>query len=121
MVLVENEIFVTSNRACTITIVANFAVPSYAPHHMTLGENVSVGAVSVSIQDQEVPRNNLLTFLEDDSVQMAAQSSISYRKLNFLRFDFRIRVNNPEAKSKRVIVRIILAQHRQTDADGFSW
>ena len=101
--------------------MANFAVPSYAPNHMTLTENVSVGAVSVSIQDQEVPRNNLLTFLEDDSVQMAAQSSISYRKLNFLRFDFRIRVNNPEAKSKRVIVRIILAQHRQTDADGFSW
>ena len=96
-------------------------MPSYAPHHMTLSEGVSVGAVSVATQDQEVPSNNLLTFLEDDRVQMAAQSSISYRKLNFLRFDFRIRVNNPEARSKRVIVRIILAQHRQTDADGFSW
>ena len=105
----------------TITIVANCAALSYAPHHMTLSEGVSVGAVSVATQDQEVPSNNLLTFLEDDRVQMAAQSSISYRKLNFLRFDFRIRVNNPEARSKRVIVRIILAQHRQTDADGFSW
>ena len=68
-----------------------------------------------------MPDNNLVTFLEDVTIQMAERSSITYRRLNHKDFSFHIKLSNPELKKRKIIVRIFLGIKTEETHNGIVW
>lgn len=94
-------------------------VPSYSEEDFPLTGGLSIQDISVT--SDGIPRNNLVTYMEEASVRLAAQSTISHRRLNHQDFAFNIVLNNPEAVTRKVIVRIFLSLAKVTEVDGVQW
>ena len=65
--------------------------------------------------------NNLVTFLEDVTIQMAERSSITYRRINHKNFAFHIKLANPELEKRKVIIRIFLGIKSEETRHGMVW
>ena len=96
-----------------------FIISSYSQGDLPLTGGLSIAEVSVT--SDGVPKNNLVTYMEDASIQIAAASTIQYRRLNHQDFASNIVVNNPEGATKKVIIRLFLSLKKSTEVDGASW
>ena len=92
---------------------------SYGPDDLNISDGLVVEATFITSDD--VPYNNLITFLQDHSAQMAAASRITYRRMNHKDFAFNIKIRNPNSSSKKVIVRIFLSHQKRTNVNGIDW
>ena len=78
----------------------------YTEQDFALSGGIAVKEIFTTSDD--LPDNNLVTFLEDVRIQMAARSSLRYRRLNHKDFSFHIKLSNPQREKRKVIVRIFL-------------
>lgn len=65
--------------------------------------------------------NKLETFMEETSIQMSGNSTITYTRLNHKDFTVHLSINNPTLVTKKVIIRLFLALEEETVVGETSW
>ena len=80
-----------------------------------------LAVTEVFIKSDDLPDNNLVTYLEDVTIQMAERSSITYRRLNHKDFSFHVKLSNPQSEQRKVIVRLFLGMKKDVTYNGITW
>lgn len=98
----------------------NALMGSYSKEDVLMSGEITLGKIAMKC-DENIPLNNLITYMEDTHVQMTPESTVYYRRLNHKDFSYKISVHNPRLQSRKIIVRIFLAVEKSTQIDGVNW
>ena len=77
-----------------------------------------VAVKEIFTTSDDLPNNNLVTFLEDVRLEITERSSLTYRRLNHKDFSFHIKLSNPQLEKRKVIVRIFLGLKNEGGDNG---
>ena len=84
-------------------------LPSYTLTDFQLTDDIKVSSIKTIIDEKSLKtENNLITHMEEVTIDHGHQTSISYRRLNHVPFKYQINIDNPNQSNKKVLVRIWL-------------
>ena len=93
---------------------------SYSKEDIGISGGITLGKISIECEEN-IPRNNLITYMEDARAQFTPESNYYYRRLNHKDFSYKISLHNARLETKKIIVRIFLALEAATQIDGVNW